>query len=95
MQAAFSAGYDPALDLGHNARKRRQNQDGEEGEGSMHLVRDEQKVVDAILRGEESGKYWLLMGSKGTGKGTMSVASWLSLPIIGWADELTRSMPGS
>jgi ABC-type molybdenum transport system ATPase subunit/photorepair protein PhrA len=71
MERAFASGYDPALDLGHNSHQRRKNANGETEEGSMHLVREEQKVVDAILRGEESGKYWLLMGSKGTGKGTM------------------------
>lgn len=68
MSKAFEAGYDPALDLSNASRHRQRRpsedlhleQDDEEG----HIVRDEQKTVDRIVRGEEVGSYYLIIGSK-------------------------------
>lgn len=45
----------------------------EEDEIPTHILRAEQALVDRIVRGEETGSYWLIIGSKGTGKGTMIV----------------------
>lgn len=63
-------GYDPAIDLTTTKTRRthlhRRSSDaegddkGEEG----HIVREEQEIVDRIVRGEESGSYFMLMGSK-------------------------------
>lgn len=63
-------GYDPAIDLTTTKTRRthlhRRSNDtegddkGEEG----HIVREEQEIVDRIVRGEESGSYFMLMGSK-------------------------------
>jgi hypothetical protein len=63
MSKAFEAGYDPAIDLS-NASRHRQHRplDPEEEEG--HIVREEQKMVDRIVRGEEVGSYYLVIGSK-------------------------------
>lgn len=36
-----------------------------------HINRREQPLVDAILRGEEAGGYYLFIGPKGTGKSTL------------------------
>lgn len=62
-------GYDPALDLSTNrTRRSRLHQargvyaKGEDDEG--HIVREEQEIVDRIVRGEEVGGYYVLMGSK-------------------------------
>ena len=63
MSKAFEAGYDPALDLSNASRHRQrrpENPDEEEG----HIVRDEQIIVDRIVRGEEVGSYYLVIGSK-------------------------------
>lgn len=45
----------------------------EDEEIPTHILRKEQPIVDRIVRGEETGSYWLIIGSKGTGKGTMIV----------------------
>lgn len=50
---------DPALELGALKAK------------SAHVRRKEQPKIDSILRGEEAGSYFLMVGPKGTGKGTM------------------------
>jgi hypothetical protein len=34
-------------------------------------MRREQPLVDRIVRGEEAGGYYLMVGPRGTGKGTM------------------------
>ncbi|KAK4683814.1 hypothetical protein P7C73_g6405, partial [Tremellales sp. Uapishka_1] len=60
MTRAFAAGYDPALELTtvHSPV-------------SNHILRREQPLIDSIFRGEEGGGYYLMVGPKGTGKGTM------------------------
>ena len=32
------------------------------------MIRDEQRLIDAIVAGEANGHYFLLIGEKGTGK---------------------------
>ncbi|OCF32981.1 hypothetical protein I317_04303 [Kwoniella heveanensis CBS 569] len=57
---AFEPGYDPALELSTlNAPN------------GAHINRREQPLIDRIVKGEEKGGYYLVIGSKGTGKGTM------------------------
>ncbi|RSH88872.1 hypothetical protein EHS25_002534 [Saitozyma podzolica] len=60
MERAFDPGYDPALELStiHSP-------------DSDHIRRQEQPLIDSIVRGEHAGQYYLLVGPKGTGKGTM------------------------
>ncbi|BEI93296.1 uncharacterized protein CcaverHIS019_0509240 [Cutaneotrichosporon cavernicola] len=60
VERAFEGGYDPALELGsvHSPK-------------AEHINRREQPLLDAIFRGEEAGGYYLILGPKGTGKGTM------------------------
>ncbi|CAK9781101.1 hypothetical protein CC85DRAFT_282535 [Cutaneotrichosporon oleaginosum] len=60
VEGAFEGGYDPALELGsiHSPK-------------AEHIRRREQPLVNAIFRGEEAGGYYLILGPRGTGKGTM------------------------
>ncbi|KAI0359629.1 hypothetical protein OH77DRAFT_1420163 [Trametes cingulata] len=83
IEQAFSAGYDPALELAKNAIKKPQGaSDSEpskneeldwdlEGPWTQHLRREEQDLIDRIIRGSEVGHYFILLGPKGTGKTTM------------------------
>nr|KIR85318.1 hypothetical protein I308_04578 [Cryptococcus tetragattii IND107] len=57
---AFEPGYDPALELSKI-----------NGPNASHVRRMEQPLIDSIVRGEEKGGYYLVIGPKGTGKGTM------------------------
>jgi len=82
MEDAFSAGYDPALELvTHSARMRHlgvQDLELEVEDSELwteHLRRKEQDVIDLIVGGEETGHYFVLLGAK--------VASCPS-PICGW-----------
>ncbi|KAI0090743.1 hypothetical protein BDY19DRAFT_887226 [Irpex rosettiformis] len=81
IEDAFSAGYDPALELATRA-KRRQYVDPQDPENILllwdtdtprteHLRRKDQDRIDHILHGDEVGHYYLLLGPKGTGKTTM------------------------
>ncbi|KZS87204.1 hypothetical protein SISNIDRAFT_419955 [Sistotremastrum niveocremeum HHB9708] len=65
IESAFSAGYDPALVLSLNAKQKASE------DWRYHLRRKEQDHIDRIMRGEEAGKYYAIIGPKGTGKGTM------------------------
>lgn len=38
---------------------------------SEHVRRKEQPLFDSIVRGEHAGGYYLIVGPKGCGKGTM------------------------
>ena len=40
-------------------------------EDSRHIHRREQSLIDSIVRGEQAGGYYLIIGPKGCGKGTM------------------------
>jgi hypothetical protein len=60
VEMAFAPGYDPALELSTIR-----------GLDGAHIRRKEQPLIDSIFRGEHAGGYYLLIGPKGTGKGTM------------------------
>ncbi|KZO90345.1 hypothetical protein CALVIDRAFT_603010 [Calocera viscosa TUFC12733] len=66
IEQAFTPGYDPALALdsagGHTST-------------TGHVRRREQALVDRILSGAERGHYYLLLGPKGTGKGSMILSA--------------------
>lgn len=80
MEGAFAPGYDPALEVGkldhgkhwtlrHDHVHETDSSDGPDGQHKEPLfVRQEQDLIDRIVRGEITGNYWLLMGPKGTGK---------------------------
>ncbi|WWC89167.1 uncharacterized protein L201_004085 [Kwoniella dendrophila CBS 6074] len=60
IMRAFEPGYDPALELSTL-----------HAPNSSHIHRREQPLIDRIVSGVEKGGYYLIIGSKGTGKGTM------------------------
>ncbi|WOO81138.1 uncharacterized protein LOC62_03G004670 [Vanrija pseudolonga] len=61
VEGAFEGGYDPALELASDLVLPH----------THHVKRREQPLIDAIFRGEDAGGYYLIIGPKGTGKGTM------------------------
>ncbi|KAG5652847.1 hypothetical protein H0H81_003409 [Sphagnurus paluster] len=79
IEDAFAAGYDPALELATHQTKRRAAETDELGdlvyeEGSEwaeKLRRKEQDQIDRMVQGQEPGHYFMLLGPKGAGKGTM------------------------
>ncbi|KXN87500.1 hypothetical protein AN958_08805 [Leucoagaricus sp. SymC.cos] len=79
IEEAFSPGYDPALELSkqHTRRQPIDDFDGESheffgsGPWTSDLRRKEQDFVDAIVQGKEPGHYFMLLGPKGSGKGSM------------------------
>ncbi|KAJ6497700.1 hypothetical protein C8R45DRAFT_983901 [Mycena sanguinolenta] len=82
IENAFSAGYDPALELAtyqHTAKSPGREQEDHDpmdaldadGPWTQHLRRKEQGLIDAIVQGGEPGHYFVLLGPKGSGKGTM------------------------
>ncbi|KAG9221165.1 hypothetical protein CCMSSC00406_0007339 [Pleurotus cornucopiae] len=80
IELAFAPGYDPALELA-NASKKGHTQHTHEPEScddpdadipwTEHLRRKEQDLIDRMIKGEEAGHYFILLGPKGSGKGTM------------------------
>lgn len=76
MEEAFSPGYDPALELATHTPKPRSQlvQDGQTPDSELdiadpepwtqHLRRKEQDFIDLIVKGEETGHYYVLLGSK-------------------------------
>jgi hypothetical protein len=46
---------------------------------AAHIHRREQPMIDSIVRGEHAGGYYLMIGPKGTGKGTM-IVEWVVRP---------------
>ncbi|TFK73999.1 hypothetical protein BDN72DRAFT_760579 [Pluteus cervinus] len=73
IEDAFSKGYDPALELAEQQHKKplKQGEEGAEGPWTRSLRRREQKKIDKIVHGQEAGHYFVLLGPKGSGKGTM------------------------
>ncbi|KAJ6593510.1 hypothetical protein B0H19DRAFT_1205053 [Mycena capillaripes] len=78
IENAFSAGYDPALELATYQNKPPAEEDEgavseleADGPWTQHLRRKEQDWIDAIVQGREPGHYFVLLGPKGSGKGTM------------------------
>ena len=86
MERAFAAGYDPALELAkHSQRKPALSQAAgdEELEWDLdepwtnHLRRTEQNLIDRIVKGEEPGHYFVLLGPK-----VRTVASRLAASMV-------------
>ncbi|KAF9560959.1 hypothetical protein CPC08DRAFT_455874 [Agrocybe pediades] len=79
IEAAFAAGYDPALELAkaHTTKKSPIDDKSmdplfvEDEPWTENLRRNEQDIIDQIVHGEEAGHYFMLLGPKGSGKGTM------------------------
>lgn len=65
MEAAFDGGYDPVLALVENGK--------EMAYVSVHPPRPEEELIDSIIGGNERGRYFLILGSKGSGKSTMII----------------------
>lgn len=74
MDAAFSGGYDPALELAKQHTKKPPLDDFEyEGDShefyesepwTLDIRRKEQDFVDAVVHGKEPGHYFMLLGPK-------------------------------
>ncbi|KZT05366.1 uncharacterized protein LAESUDRAFT_727003 [Laetiporus sulphureus 93-53] len=84
IEKAFSAGYDPALEL---AVRHKAEDNGASGQtpGPEHLRRKEQDLIDRVIKGEEIGQYFLLLGPKGTGKATMILDAMKTIEAEGFA----------
>ncbi|KAL1745046.1 hypothetical protein HDZ31DRAFT_63534 [Schizophyllum fasciatum] len=90
IELAFTAGYDPALELAvHPTKKGAEAQAGPESDEEIpwtqHLRRNEQDLIDHIIDGTETGHYWVLLGPKGSGKGTMIFDSMAAINADGVA----------
>lgn len=78
MENAFTPG-DPVLELAASG-KEVPHQQAENASGvpvndeyDRWIVREEQERINRIMRGEEKGRYHLLIGEKGTGKSSMLI----------------------
>lgn len=69
MEHAFDPG-DPVLDL---AAEGRGTPSSKGGTGPQWISRDEQAKIEAIVNGTEKGRYYLIIGEKGTGKSSMLI----------------------
>jgi RecA/RadA recombinase len=69
MEHAFDPG-DPVLDL---AAEGRDTPSSKKRNGAEWISRDEQAKIDAIVNGTEVGRYYLIVGEKGTGKSSMLI----------------------
>ncbi|KAF9529699.1 hypothetical protein CPB83DRAFT_247920 [Crepidotus variabilis] len=72
IEDAFKPGYDPALELAKPVTSPKQSSlFPDDDPWTQTLRRKEQTEIDHIVHGEESGHYFMLLGPKGSGKGTM------------------------
>ncbi|KAF5348711.1 hypothetical protein D9758_006775 [Tetrapyrgos nigripes] len=90
VELAFEPGWDPALEIASNSYKRRDHEDKAtefdvEPPWTQHLRRQEQDYIDRIVHGEEPGHYFVLLGPKGSGKGTMVYEAMASIKADGVA----------
>lgn len=69
MEHAFDPG-DPVLDLAAEAKGSPSSKSGVPNEW---IQRDEQQKIDDIVNGTEKGRYYLIVGEKGTGKSSMLI----------------------
>ncbi|PFH52126.1 hypothetical protein AMATHDRAFT_140883 [Amanita thiersii Skay4041] len=77
MEKAFHPGYDPALELATHHTKQPDYPDEsiDDNFWTTTLRRKEQDLIDHIVHGHEVGHYYMLLGPKGSGKGTMVIES--------------------
>ncbi|SPO35199.1 uncharacterized protein PSFLO_00670 [Pseudozyma flocculosa] len=77
MEAAFDPGYDPVLSLAKS------------GDQLAHVKinppRPEDEMIASIVCGKESGRYFLVMGSKGSGKATSIIEAMAQIDADGCA----------
>ncbi|KAH9922046.1 uncharacterized protein B0H18DRAFT_1121075 [Fomitopsis serialis] len=84
IELAFARGYDPALELASNPRKQH-DAENDYVHWMKHVRRREQSSLDRIIKGAEAGQYYLLLGPKGTGKGTMMLDAMQAIEAEGVA----------
>ncbi|KAJ4483496.1 hypothetical protein J3R30DRAFT_3448946 [Lentinula aciculospora] len=89
IELAFEPGYDPALEVARNYYTRNDTplefEDPDLIPWTEHLRRREQDEIDRIVKGEEVGHYYVLLGPKGSGKGTMIYDSMSAIQADGVA----------
>ncbi|PWZ03035.1 hypothetical protein BCV70DRAFT_155958 [Testicularia cyperi] len=77
MEAAFDPGYDPVLALAKS------------GDQLAHVKidppRPEDEMIRSIVSGKEAGRYFLVMGSKGSGKATSIIEAMAEVDADGCA----------
>ncbi|ESK84785.1 hypothetical protein Moror_556 [Moniliophthora roreri MCA 2997] len=75
IEIAFAPGYDPTMEVATNYLKESTSasESSEVGGASwtQYFRRNEQDLIDRIIRGEEHGYYYILLGPKGSGKERM------------------------
>lgn len=77
MEAAFNGGYDPVLALVEN--------NNQLSYVNVNPPRPEEELIDNIIQGKERGRYFLILGSKGSGKTTMIIQAMSRIKAEGCA----------
>jgi hypothetical protein len=97
MEGAFDAGYDPALELATHAKRKAEEHTAkaksslEELDSDLsepwteHLRRKEQDIIDQIVRGAETGHYYVLLGAK-VGHTLFMIANSIDMALGNWQD---------
>ncbi|KAH7334888.1 hypothetical protein B0J17DRAFT_732658 [Rhizoctonia solani] len=87
IERAFAPGYDPTLELANHPSRPSGTPKGFDDSlmEDAHMEREEQKIVDSIMKGDEAGHYYLFMGPKGGGKSTMVIDAMRSVKADGIA----------
>ncbi|KAL0570951.1 hypothetical protein V5O48_011008 [Marasmius crinis-equi] len=87
IELAFAPGYDPALEVAkdHLKKKAHEIDEDEEIPWTQHFRRTEQDNIDRVIQGEDAGHYYVLLGPKGSGKGTMIFDSMTAIQADGVA----------
>lgn len=70
MDEAFQKG-DPAYQLAIHKKTNKLSEDGAEALSQYWVTRPQQKLLDDIVSGKIRGRYFLVVGEKGTGKTTL------------------------
>ncbi|KAH8828391.1 hypothetical protein DL96DRAFT_1174418 [Flagelloscypha sp. PMI_526] len=86
IEQAFAPGYDPALELATHQGERSENDDLlDDIPWTESLRRREQDGIDRIVQGGEQGHYFMMLGPKGSGKGSMIYSSMADVAADGIA----------